>query len=241
MAIEIAPAKLTLHLHMTGVRDDGYHFIDAEMVSLDFADTLEFSDGDGLEIVGDSSLPADASNLVMRALRVLGKSAHVCLTKNLPAGAGLGGGSSDAAAVFRWAGIDDSSLAASLGADVPFCVRGGRAHVTGVGEVLDPLPYEERVFTLLMPQLSVSTPEVYRAFDDGAGDVADWNERNHLEAAAIAVAPELRRWRDIFQEITGATATLAGSGSTWFVEGDFAEPEELEGARWAVTKTIPAH
>ncbi|MHB8465562.1 MAG: 4-(cytidine 5'-diphospho)-2-C-methyl-D-erythritol kinase, partial [Acidimicrobiales bacterium] len=154
-----AHAKLTLSLRVTGVREDGYHLLDAEMVAVDLADTLEFSAGDGLEIVGEPMLSAGDDNLVRRALRAVGRTAHVRLLKRIPAGGGLGGGSSDAAAVLRWADrADDVALAATLGADVPFCLRGGRARVRGVGELLDPLPCAPgEAFTLLTPPLSVST------------------------------------------------------------------------------------
>ena len=111
-----APAKLTLSLRVTGVRPDGYHLLDAEMVAIDLADTLCFADGDGLEVVdagasagGYGEVPTDASNLVRRALALVGRQAHVRLVKRIPAGAGLGGGSADAAAVLRWAGTSRSA------------------------------------------------------------------------------------------------------------------------------------
>lgn len=218
----LAPAKLTVSLRVTGVRDDGYHLIDAEMVSLDLADELTFHEGDGLEIVGASGLaiPADDDNLVRRALRAVGRRAQVRLVKRIPAGAGLGGGSADAAAVLRWAGCDDLAVAASLGADVPFCLRGGRARVTGIGDVLQPLPVVERAFTLLTPPFGVSTPAVYRAWDDLGGPRAEGP--NDLEGAALAVEPRLAEWRDRLGEATGKAPVLAGSGSTWFVEGAYA-------------------
>ena len=139
-----APAKLTLSLRITGVRDDGYHLIDAVMVALDLADELAIGAGDGLEVVGATGLavPADDDNLVRRALRLVGRTAHVELTKRIPSGAGLGGGSADAGAILRWAGVDDPAVAVALGADVPFCVRGGRARVRGVGEEVEPLAFE---------------------------------------------------------------------------------------------------
>ena len=151
-----ALAKLTLSLHVTGVRTDGYHLLDAEMVTVDLADSLEFSEGDGLEVAGAAAeaVPGGDDNLVRRALLAVGRRAAVRLTKRIPAGAGLGGGSADAAAVLRWAGCRDLSVAATLGADVPFCLVGGRARVSGVGEVVDPLPFDAvagRTFTLLIP------------------------------------------------------------------------------------------
>lgn len=229
-----APAKLTVSLRVTGVRDDGFHLIDAEMVTLDLADELELTEGDGLEVVGASGLPvpADDDNLVRRALRAVGRTAHVRLTKRILAGAGLGGGSADAAAVLRWAGCDDLDVAASLGADVPFCLLGGRARVTGIGDVLEPLPPVDRTFTLLTPPFGVSTPAVYRAWDELGGPTAPGP--NDLEPAALAVEPRLAAWRDRLGDATGATPVLAGSGSTWFVEGAF------PGDGRVVTRTTPA-
>ncbi len=229
----VAPAKLTRRLRIVGVRDDGYHLIEAAMVSVDLTDTLRFTDGDGLAVVdGAPDVPIDDGNLVVRALRAAGRTAHVELTKRIPSGAGLGGGSSDAAAVLRWAGVTDLDLAASLGADVPFCLRGGRARVRGVGEVVEPLPFEERTFTLLTPPLHCSTVAVYRAWDELGGPTGDGT--NDLEPAALVVAPELARWRDRLGDATGETPTLAGSGSTWFVEGDHPGEDRV------VVRTLPA-
>ncbi len=107
--------------------------------------------------------------------------------------------------------------AVSLGADVPFCMVGGRARVRGVGEVVEPLPFRDMELTLLTPPLHCSTPAVYRAWDDLGGPSGEWG--NDLEPAAIAVEPELERWRDELAEMTGQRPRLAGSGSTWWVEG----------------------
>ena len=216
-----APAKLTVSLRVTGIRDDGMHLIDAEMVTLDLADQLTFTDGDGLELIGATglSVPADDDNLVRKALRLLGRRAHVRLAKAIPAGAGLGGGSTDAAAVLRWAGVDDLGLAVQLGADVAFCVRGGRARVTGIGEVLTPMEPEARSFTLVTPPFGCSTPAVYRAWDDLGGPSGDGP--NDLEPAALVVEPRLAPWRDRLAEATGRAPVLAGSGSSWFVPGAF--------------------
>lgn len=227
----LAPAKLTLSLRVTGRREDGYHLLDAEMVTVDLTDELTFLDGDGLEIVGQSrGVPADDANLVRRALDAVGRRALVRVRKRIPPGAGLGGGSADAAAVMRWAGSSDPEVATSLGADVAFCLVGGRARVGGAGEIVDPLPFEERAYTLLTPPLAVATPEVYRAWDALGGPTGQGP--NDLEAAALAVEPGLARWRDRLGEATGGTPVLAGSGSTWFVEGSY---PEVAGA--VVTKT----
>jgi 4-diphosphocytidyl-2-C-methyl-D-erythritol kinase len=222
--VERAPAKLTVSLRVTGVRPDGYHLIEAEMVTLDYGDVLTFEEGDGLEVVGQhaAGVPTGEDNLVRRALAAVGRRAFVRLDKQVPAGAGLGGGSSDAAAVLRWAGCSDAGVAAGLGADVAFCVVGGRARVRGVGEVVEPLPAVPRTFTLLIPPVPVSTPAVYRAWDSLGGPAAPEGSVNDLEAAALAVAPVLAEWRDRLAAATGRRPQLAGSGGTWFVEGEFA-------------------
>ena len=232
MHTELASSKLTVSLKMVGLRGDGYHLIDAEMVSLDLADTLTFTEGDGLSIAFEATakrgLPVDASsdNLVTRALKLVGRTAHVTVVKRIPAGGGLGGGSADAAAVFRWAGrtaTADVIAASRLGADVSFCIHGGRARVTGIGELIEPLPFLARTYTLLTPPFGVSTPAVYRAWDALGGPVCDGP--NDLEPAALVVEPRLAQWRDRLRELTGRTPVLAGSGSTWFVEGSFAGPD----------------
>jgi 4-diphosphocytidyl-2-C-methyl-D-erythritol kinase len=217
--VEHAPAKLTLSLRVTGVRDDGYHLIDAEMATLDMADTLLFGPGEGIELVPLVQLPRFEPTLVTRALAAVGRSAFVRLEKRIPIGAGLGGGSADAAAVLRWAGCTDVAVAASLGADVPFCLAGGRARVTGIGDEVAPLPVEDRVFTLLTPPLHVSSADVYAAWD-GLGGPSGPNG-NDLEPAALVVEPRLASFRDELRGATGQVPRLAGSGSTWFVEGAY--------------------
>lgn len=205
-----ALAKLTLSLRVTGRRDDGYHEIDAEMVTIDLHDVVELSDGHN-ELAED--------DLISRALVAVRRDARVRVEKRIPAGAGLGGGSADAAAVLRWAGCGDLDLAASIGADVPFCLVGGRARVRGIGEEVEPLPFAELTFTLHTPPIHVSTPAVYAAWDELGGP--EGGSGNDLEPAALAVAPELALWRDRFGDATGRSPRLAGSGGTWFVDGAF--------------------
>ena len=218
----LAPAKLTWSLRVVGVRDDGYHLIDAEMVTLDLADELTIDEAGpaGLTVSGPfaDGVPTDESNLVMKALRLAGRVASVHVAKHIPNGGGLGGGSADAAAVLRWAGVDDARIAVRLGADVPFCLAGGRARVRGIGEVLEPLPPVARTVTLVIPPLNSSTPAVYRAWDELGGPTVDGP--NDLEPAAIAIEPRLAEWRDRIADLAGAMPALAGSGATWFVEGD---------------------
>ncbi|MBV8297207.1 MAG: 4-(cytidine 5'-diphospho)-2-C-methyl-D-erythritol kinase [Acidimicrobiia bacterium] len=228
--VEHALAKLTLSLRVIGRRDDGYHLLDAEMVTLDLADTLLFGPGEGVEVVPLVPSPRFEPTLITRALQAIGRQAFVRLEKRIPVGAGLGGGSADAAAVLRWAGCADVSVASSLGADVPFCVMGGRARVRGTGEIVEPLPFEPRVFTLLTPPFGVATAGVYAKWDELGGPTGDTG--NDLEPAALALEPRLAIWRDQLGDATGRAPRLAGSGSTWFVEGAY---PDVPGA--AVTRT----
>ena len=230
-----APAKLTLSLRITGHRRDGYHLLESEMVTVDLVDTLEVEEGDGLTISTEgaavgwppTSISVESDNLVARALAATGRTARVHVVKKIPPGAGLGGGSADAAAILRWAGCMEADRAVGLGADVPFCLVGGRALVRGVGEEVEPLPHIDRRFILLLVPFGVETAAVYRAWDERASTRAGGPARsssNDLEEAAVAVEPRLAAWRTRLEEVTGRRALLAGSGSTWFVEGS---PEEV--------------
>ncbi|MFM8906448.1 MAG: 4-(cytidine 5'-diphospho)-2-C-methyl-D-erythritol kinase [Actinomycetota bacterium] len=221
-----AHAKLTLSLRIVGIRDDGFHLIDAEMVSLALADTVHIDPrGTGITVDGPfaAGVPTTDDNLVARALRLAGRSAAVHIEKQIPNGGGLGGGSSNAAAVLRWAGVNDLVAASRLGADIPFCIVGERARVSGIGEVVAPLAAHQRAdepfdITLVVPPLHLSTPAVYAAWDALAPS-RQRGERNDLEPAALTVAPELVRWRDRIREAAGVLPTLAGSGATWFLHG----------------------
>lgn len=233
-----ALAKLTVSLRIVGRRADSYHLIDAEMVTLDLHDTLTFAGGDELTLDGPFArgIPADDTNLVRRSLKAVDRTAAIHVDKRIPAGGGLGGGSADAAAVLRWAGCDDLSVAARLGADVPFCLVGGRARVRGIGEIVEPLPFTARTFTLVIPPLAVSTVEAYRAWDELGGPSGDGP--NDLEAAALVVEPDLVRWRDRIREASSRSPVLAGSGSTWFLDGVVSElSEALAPAICIVTRT----
>lgn len=224
---ERALAKLTLNLRVTGRRSDGYHLISSEMVTLDlFDDVFIDQDASGL-VIEDAidwsgsevdrpvlSVPIDASNLVEKALAVANATAGIRLIKRIPAGAGLGGGSADAAAVLRYFGETDIAVAARLGADVPFCINGGQAMVTGIGDELSPLPVRSQHVIVVTPGFGVGTKEVYAAYDEiGA---TDWEGVNDLEPAALRVEPRLLRLKSWINETTGHEPTLAGSGGSYF-------------------------
>ncbi len=258
-AVLEAPAKLTLSLRVVGVRNDGFHLIDAEMITLALHDTLQLSPGPtALSVSGPfaEGVPTTPDNLVARALQLANRNAAVHIEKRIPNGGGLGGGSADAAAVLRWAGFTDLAAASRLGADIPFCMVGGRARVRGIGEIVEPLPSAQRTdepldITLVVPPLHVSTPAVYRAWDElsngsqrgttaavhnfGVGDSSDGP--NDLQTAALVVEPQLARWRDRIREAAGVSPTLAGSGATWFLRGQHHIGDALRDATVIVTRS----
>lgn len=258
-AVLEAPAKLTLSLRVVGVRNDGFHLIDAEMVTLALHDIVQLSPGPtALSVSGPfaEGVPTTPDNLVARALQLTNRTAAVHIEKRIPNGGGLGGGSADAAAVLRWAGFTDLVAASRLGADIPFCMVGGRARVRGIGEIIEPLPLAQRSdepldITLVVPPLHVSTPAVYRAWDElnngrqratpTAVHDSDVNEstfgENDLQSAALVVEPQLARWRDRIREAAGVVPTLAGSGATWFLRGQHHIGDALRDATVIVTRS----
>jgi 4-diphosphocytidyl-2-C-methyl-D-erythritol kinase len=199
------------------------------MVAVDLADELIFdAAGERLEIADEIAwersdrerpvleVPDDATNLVARALVLADRRAGIRVVKRIPAGAGLGGGSTDAAAVLRYFGVSDAALAASLGADVPFCLAGGRGLVTGIGEHLAPLPDRSLFFVVVTPDFPVSTKAVYEAYDELGPHTIQGD--NDLEMAALAIEPRLRELSRVMTAVAGRAPTLAGSGASYFLE-----------------------
>ena len=237
-----AYAKLTLTLAVTGVRADGFHLIDAHMVSLDIADKVTITEADttSISITGPyaQGVPTDRANIVHAALQLANRTAHVAIEKNIPHGGGLGGGSTDAAAVLRWAGFTDVVSSATVGADVAFCLSGGSARVTGIGEILEPVPAVGTKITLFIPPIQVSTPAVYKAWDQLGGPTGD--NGNDLEPAALHAYPELKTWRDTIESAIGIRPRLAGSGATWFALGHTQQDSaQLAGVQAVYTATRP--
>jgi len=211
----VAPAKLTLSLRITGVRADGLHELDAVMVTVSEPhDTLTITPAGAMSLsVSGADAPTDASNLAWRAAEVCGAAVALRLHKDIPAGAGLGGGSADAAAVLR--ALDaDPALGATLGADVPFCVRGGAARVRGIGDLVEPIEVPTRHVVIATPNFGCVTALVYRAWDALGGPHAPPND---LEPAAQHVEPRLVAFKDTVESAAGAPAILAGSGSSYAV------------------------
>lgn len=170
-----APAKLNLFLHITGQRADGYHTLQTVFALLDFGDRLDFALADSLSLDAPPGLDND-DNLVVRAARALQKTsghrhgAHITLHKRLPAGGGVGGGSSDAASTLLglnllWRlGLTRPELARiglELGADVPVFVHGHSAWAEGVGEALTPVSLPAQHYLVLNPGVSVPTAQIF--------------------------------------------------------------------------------
>ena len=264
-----APAKVNLFLRVLGVRDDGYHSVVTCLHALELGDDLALeagSDGVSLEIHSDvaSGMPVEAGpdNLVCRAAELYrehtGMTAGMrfVLHKRIPAGAGLGGGSSDAAAALTLANEwNDSALSETelcalgsrLGADVPFFIRGGTQVGSGVGDVLQTVTSPPRFhFVLLLPPYGVSTAEVYAhcgarrltGSDHGntmSAPPSGWSREdlelperfvNDLEAAAMRIEPRLESLRNRVIESGYPHVRMSGSGSTLFVTFDDAAAAE---------------
>lgn len=188
-AIEKAYAKLNLSLEVGGVLENGYHLIKSVMQSISLHDTVTLKRSRGISLnVGSNRVPSDSRNIAYKAAELFFKEsgidggAEIELKKSIPVCAGLGGGSSDGAAVLR--GLNRlygtpfsaerlTALGASLGADVPFCIKGGTAFATGIGEVLEPLPKPRLFFVLLFDRTPLSTPKMYAALDRGSKSPAD--------------------------------------------------------------------
>lgn len=226
-----APAKLTLRFHVRARRSDGYHQIEGEMVALSLVDLIKIDTSVSLSgvamladpLIGDHDryrVVVDSSNSVVRALDFLGVTAQVEVRKRIPHGAGLGGGSSDAAAILRAFGYQgDPSTVAVLGADVAPSLVGGHVCVGGVGDQVELLADIERDYVLFLPAFSISTAAVYRAFDQVGSDGGD----NDLFLAACEIEPKLGVLAAELSQRFHRPVKLAGSGSTLYFEATFAE------------------
>jgi 4-diphosphocytidyl-2-C-methyl-D-erythritol kinase len=262
-----APAKVNLFLRILGRRADGYHLLDSLVVPVSLFDELAVEASAAAEVGAVAvtcehpAVGPQASNLAYRAaalfLRETGIAAEVRirLDKKIPVGSGLGGGSSDAAAVlvglnrlFR-AGLGADALCAlgfRLGADVPFFVRGRPARVGGAGEVVEPVEVPRLWLVIVAPRFSVSTAWAYRRFDtlppetDSAATpspeallAGGWPPPrglvvNDLERAVVPAHPEIGRLKEALLAHGAGAAAMSGSGSAVF--GLFRERGEAQSA-----------
>ncbi|MEP7081659.1 MAG: 4-(cytidine 5'-diphospho)-2-C-methyl-D-erythritol kinase [Chloroflexota bacterium] len=255
-----APAKVNLDLRVVGRRADGYHLLESTLILLELADSLLLLPGcSGLRVdgAGSDDVPPDASNLAWRGLvEGLGgepELACLALEKRIPAAAGLGGGSSDAAAAWRlgraWRGSPevpsaaDVTALAAIGADVPFFASGAAAaRVEGVGERVTPNPAPELAIVLVHPALRLRTRDVFEELRE-----EEWGSgTNDLLAPAVRLCPPIA---DLFALVAGAGGEprLSGSGPTVFAATDDPERAGAIASRLAragqavtVTRSRPA-
>lgn len=258
-----APAKINLGLDVLGVRPDGHHAIDTVLQTIDLFDTVTLergaAPGISIRVTGSASegVPEDDTNLAVRAATVLAeRTGHapelaIGLEKEIPAGAGLGGGSSDAAAVLlalarRFAVPDPTrtlvDLAAELGADVPFFLEGGTRRATGKGDRLERAePPAERWGVLVVPPVVVSTAAAYAWWDEASGSRAaptasdppierrEWRSAgNDLEAVVVPRRPEIGRVIELLADGPAAVARMTGTGSGVFAVYDSAETRDRD-------------
>jgi 4-diphosphocytidyl-2-C-methyl-D-erythritol kinase len=245
-----APAKLNMFLHIVGRRADGYHLLQSPFVLIDWADTLHFERrADGRLARHDLGAELPADDLCLRAARALQAAsgtplgADISIDKQLPAGAGMGGGSSDAASTLlalnrlwglAWPRDRLQAIAVTLGADVPFFVGGHNAFVEGIGEKLKPMDWPRQWYAVLKPPAGLSTQTIFAhpmlvrdteaaiisgSFVD-AQTVAGWaagQGRNDLQPPAESQCPEVAqaaRWL----ESKFGNSRMTGSGSAVFAK-----------------------
>lgn len=240
-----APAKLNLFLHITGRRADGYHLLQSVFMLVDWCDTLHFERrADGNISREDLGAPLPEMDLTLRAAHALKAAtgctlgAHIGVLKRIPAQAGMGGGSSDAAtallALNRLWGLDLprsalETIGLQLGADIPFFLRGNNAWVEGIGETITPLEKAHQLpqarFAVVKPaagletKLIFSSPNLKRDSDSAtilgfAAEHFDFG-RNDLQPVAQAICPEVTQAIEWLQD-RGLQARMTGSGSAVF-------------------------
>ncbi len=249
-----APAKLNLALRVGPVRDDGFHPLDSLVVKVTLYDELEFmarDDGRVRLTCDDASIGPVADNLVVRAATAMqaraagGAGVDIVLRKRIPAGAGLGGGSADAAVTLGvlnelWdCGVAEgplAAMAAELGSDVPLTLGPPAARMRGRGEILDAATIRPFCAVLITPPVHSPTAAVYRAFDDAAPSAlapldvsafatrpaSEWADAtvNDLYAPACRVCGRIAEWVDAATAATGEAVRMTGSGSALFIAAD---------------------
>lgn len=237
-----APAKLNLFLHVVGKRDDGYHLLQSVFVPIDWQDELHLERRDDGQLHRhDLTVALPADDLCLRAARLLQQAsgcalgADISIAKHVPSGAGMGGGSSDAATVLiglnrlwglNWTREQLLPLALKLGADVPFFLGDGPAWVEGVGEQLHPIAVPAQRVAVVKPADSLPTaaifasPHLQRSKTQAivVGSFADSSDyRNDLQAAAEAASPQVHQAVQLLRQAFG-NSRMTGSGSAVFAK-----------------------
>jgi 4-diphosphocytidyl-2-C-methyl-D-erythritol kinase len=262
-----APAKLNLYLHITGKRSDGYHLLDTAFQLIELQDTVTLAVRRDGQIILHTPIAGlrDAQHLAMKAAHLLKShtrcalGADIWVEKRIPSGAGLGGGSSDAATTLMglnqlWqCGLSTAQLQAlglQLGADVPFfCSTLGTARGLGIGEVLTALPSPRKHYLVAYPNCHLATPSVFKhpalAWDaarDPAMPLSDVFAKgfdNDLQTVAQTIAPAIANaiaWLKCAPHVEGVR--MSGSGSAVFAQ--FAQPDQAEQALLSLRHQTPA-
>ncbi len=243
-----AYAKINLFLDVVGKREDGYHLLDMVMVPIDTFDTLSIEPAENVVMECDRYyIPTDGRNTVIKAYELMRerysiKDSHaIRLVKNIPAQAGMAGGSADAAAMIRL--LNDEyrlgltveqmmEIAISVGADVPFCVLNQSARVSGIGEVIEPFERKLNAYMILIkPKFGISTPALFKSFAfDKKTQTASIDSMieslttdnyplfvssiyNRLQQEAVKQFPELQKMIDLLLSLGFDAAAMTGSGS----------------------------
>ena len=264
MIREKAYAKLNLTLGVLCKRADGYHALDSLMVTVDLCDLITLEKAKEVDVVTEGAvLPFENTMYKAAALykQLTGKGALIRCKKRLPSEAGMGGGSADAAAVLR--GMDRlyhmatedelAEIALKVGADVPFCLRGGLCRCEGVGEILTPVPCPELHFCVVKPEEGVSTGALFRALplprprvqtlralellSAGRTEEAAALFDNALEAPACALVPGIGEAREALLNCGALASRMTGSGSAVF--GLFPDASSAETAAEALGERFP--
>lgn len=235
----LSPAKLNLFLHITGRRSDGYHQLQTLFQLLDWGDDLQFTANRSGEITLDTDaqdIPTD-SNLVMRAARLLQRGtagAHIVLRKRIPTGAGLGGGSSNAATTLlalnhlwdlQLPRSELLAMGAQLGADVPVFVGGHTAWAEGIGEILTPVDLPERWYLIAVPDCHVATAEIFshrqltrNSIPIKMATFFEGNSRNDCQPLVRMLYPQVDKALKVLENF--GEARLTGTGACAFISFD---------------------
>ncbi len=236
-----SPAKINWSLRITGKRADGFHDLETVFQTISLHDELTFRAAERMSLTcDDPTIPTDDTNLVLRAARAVGAPpTAIELTKRIPAGGGLGGGSSNAATTLLALGAgreDLAELALNLGSDVPFFLVGGTAYATGRGELLTPIaPMHGIPLLLLLPEERVLTKDAFARITRYSQSLGiDAYTRgfdvftNDFEEPVFAMLPRLRDLKERLYAAGATFAAMSGSGSTLF--GAFASTAARDAA-----------